>query len=179
MTVGITTPVETAAGFAFGAKRAIVANALGKIGGALTAFFLGRFIFYDTVRRELKENEFLQLVEESVTENPLLVALMVRLSPLPEPIKNLGMSVLSIKSRYFALSVLLHGFPFTCLWSFMGAETAKVVTLGAAPSSTLKVMVSASTWFGVLLSPTLIGWWVKSLRDKRAKRQAGEGKNSS
>lgn len=177
MTVGVTTPVETAAGFAFGAKRAILVNALGKSLGALVAFFLGRFIFYEFVRKQLKNNEILQLVEESISDHPLLVALMVRLSPLPEPVKNMGMSVLDVKSRYFALSVLLHGFPFTCLWSCMGAETAKVVTLGAVPSTTLKVLVSGSTWFGILVSPTLIGWWLNSLRAKRSKRLAGNDSN--
>lgn len=177
MTVGVTTPVETAAGFAFGAKRAILVNALGKSLGALVAFFLGRFIFYEFVRKQLQNNEILQLVEESISDHPLLVALMVRLSPLPEPVKNMGMSVLDVKSRYFALSVLLHGFPFTCLWSCMGAETAKVVTLGAVPSTTLKILVSGSTWFGILVSPTLIGWWLNSLRAKRSKRLAENESN--
>jgi uncharacterized membrane protein YdjX (TVP38/TMEM64 family) len=150
ITVGVTTPIETAGGFVFGAKRAIIANSFGTLGGALVAFFLGRFIFYDAAHKRLKDNEILQLVEESIEENPLLVALMVRLAPLPEPVKNLGMSVLGIKNRYFVASVFLHGFPFTVLWSCLGAETAKVVTLGAAPSATLTVLVSASTWFGTL-----------------------------
>lgn len=150
ITVGVTTPIETAGGFVFGAKRAIVANAFGTLGGALVAFFLGRFIFYEAAHKRLKDNEILQLVEESIEENPLLVALMVRMSPLPEPVKNLGMSVLGIKNRYFVASVFLHGFPFTVLWSCLGAETAKVVTMGVAPSATLTILVSGSTWFGKL-----------------------------
>ena len=156
MTVGVTTPIETAGGFVFGAKRAILANTFGTLGGALVAFFLGRFIFYETAHKHLKDNEILQLVEESIEENPLLVALMVRMSPLPEPVKNLGMSVLGIKKRFFVASVILHGFPFTVLWSCLGAETAKVVTQGVAPSATLTVMVSASTWFGKSLSSCLL-----------------------
>jgi uncharacterized membrane protein YdjX (TVP38/TMEM64 family) len=149
ITVGITTPVETAAGFAFGAKRAILANAIGTIGGALIAFLLGRFIVYDAVQEKMNDNEIMTLVGESVTERPLLVALMVRLSPLPEPVKNLGMSVLDIKTRFFALSVLLHGLPFTCLWSCMGAEMARVISLGVAPSAKLKALISGTTWFGM------------------------------
>jgi hypothetical protein len=37
ITVGVTTPIETAGGFVFGAKRAIVANAFGTLGGAHVA----------------------------------------------------------------------------------------------------------------------------------------------
>ena len=148
MTVGVTTPIETAAGFVFGARRAIPMNLVGKLGGDVTAFLLGRFIFYETVRDRLKNNELLQLVEESIADHPLLVAFMVRLLPLPEVVKNLGMSVLEVKSRYFVLSVLLHGVPFTCLWSCMGAETARSLLKGSSPSTTLKLLVTGSTWFG-------------------------------
>ena len=152
MTIGVTTPVETAAGFVFGARRAIPMNFVGKLGGAVTAFLLGRFIFYETVRDRLKDNEMLQLVEESIADHPLLVAVMVRLLPLPEVVKNLGMSVLHVKSRYFVLSVLLHGVPFTCLWSCMGAETAQSLLKGSSPSTTLKLLVTGSTWFGTSFS---------------------------
>lgn len=148
MTVGITTPVEIAAGFCFGAKRALLAGGCGKIGGALTAFFLGRYVYYERAHKKLQNNELLQLVEESTTEHPFLVAIMTRLSPMPELVKNVGMSIVDIQANYFAMALLLHGITFTCLWSWMGAETARTALGGSKPSRALKIVVSGMTWFG-------------------------------
>jgi len=147
MTVGMTTPIETAAGMAFGVKKGILANAIGKIGCAVTAFFLGRFILFDYVHKKLSSNEMLTLVEESIQEHPLGVALLFRLSPLPEFVKNFGLSVLPIKSRFFFAALLLHGLPFTCLWTCLGAETSRVMR-GGNPSATLKILISGVSWFG-------------------------------
>ena len=147
MTAGITTPVETAAGIAFGVKKGIICNAIGKTGGAILSFLLGRYLLYKYVHKKLKDNELLGLVDESIEENPLGVSLMMRFSPLPEFAKNFGLSILKVRTRYFALAVLLHGLPFTCLWTSMGAETASIMR-GAAPSRTLKILMTGVTWFG-------------------------------
>mmetsp|Transcript_399 Transcript_399/g.548 ORF Transcript_399/g.548 Transcript_399/m.548 type:complete len:357 (-) Transcript_399:168-1238(-) len=176
MTAGLTTPVETAAGVAFGVKNGIIASAIGKLGGALTTFLLGRYIFYDKVHSKLKDNELLKLIESSIAETPMRVALLTRFSPLPEFVKNCGMAVLPLKLPYFTASIILHGFTFTCLWTYVGAETAKVMR-GAAPSSSLKALATGVTLLE-FVSPTLIGLWVKSLRDKQLKlrKQEEEGK---
>lgn len=146
MTVGITTPLETAAGIAFGAKKGIICNAIGKIGGAVLSFVLGRQILYKYVHRKLKNNEILNLVEESIEEHPLGVSLMMRFSPLPEFAKNFGLSILKVRARWFAVAVLLHGLPFTCLWTSVGAETASIMR-GGASSTTLKFLLTGVTWF--------------------------------
>eukprot|EP00568_Trieres_chinensis_P000256 CAMPEP_0183307644 /NCGR_PEP_ID=MMETSP0160_2-20130417/18489_1 /TAXON_ID=2839 ORGANISM="Odontella Sinensis, Strain Grunow 1884" /NCGR_SAMPLE_ID=MMETSP0160_2 /ASSEMBLY_ACC=CAM_ASM_000250 /LENGTH=331 /DNA_ID=CAMNT_0025471271 /DNA_START=69 /DNA_END=1061 /DNA_ORIENTATION=- len=158
--VGITTPVETAAGMAFGVKRGIVASAVGKIGGAVTAYFIGHLFLQDFVREKLKDNEMMDLVEDSIQQNPIGVALIWRFSFLPEFVKNFGLSVLPLKPIHFVTAVVLHGFPFTCLWTFLGAETgalARGVVL--EPSRTLKMLVSGVYIFGFFVSPTLVGLW--------------------
>lgn len=169
MTVGITTPVETAAGIAFGLKKGIVCNAIGKISGAFLSFVLGRYFFYQYVHKKLQKNELLELVEESIEEHPLGVSLMVRFSPLPEFAKNFGLSILKVRARWFAAAIILHGLPFTCLWTCLGAETASVMR-GAMPSSTFKLLMTGVTWFGFLVSPTMIGLWINSLREKKKQR---------
>jgi uncharacterized membrane protein YdjX (TVP38/TMEM64 family) len=99
------------------------------------------------VHRKLKDNELLQLVDESIEDNPIGVSLMVRFAPLPEFVKNFGLSVLNVKARYFVLAVVVHGVPFTCLWTCLGAETARVMR-GGIPSTTMKMLLSGVTWFG-------------------------------
>jgi uncharacterized membrane protein YdjX (TVP38/TMEM64 family) len=147
MTAGVTTPMETAAGLAFGVRNGIICNAIGKTTGAVFSFLLGRHYLFNYVDRNLKNNELLQLVEESIEDNPLGVSLMVRFAPLPEFAKNFGLSVLKVKTRYFLLAVLVHGVPFTCLWTCLGAETGRVMR-GGIPSTTMKMLLSGVTWFG-------------------------------
>jgi uncharacterized membrane protein YdjX (TVP38/TMEM64 family) len=147
MTAGITTPVETAAGLAFGVRNGLLCNIIGKTGGAILSFLLGRHFLSTYVNRKLKHNELLQLVDESIEDNPIGVSLMVRFAPLPEFVKNFGLSVLNVKVRYFILAVVVHGIPFTCLWTCLGAETARVMR-GGIPSTTMKMLLSGVTWFG-------------------------------
>lgn len=84
LVVGVTTPVETAAGMAFGFQRGIIANAIGKTSGAILAFLMGRFVLKDYVSDKLQDNEYMGLVKDSITKNPIRVALIWRFSFLPE-----------------------------------------------------------------------------------------------
>lgn len=170
--VGVTTPVETAAGMAFGLKKALFANAIGKTSGAVCAFLLGRFILNDYVSQKLDGNEYLDLVKYSIVKNPIKVALIWRFSFLPEQVKNFGLAVLPLKTWQFVTAVLMHGFPFTCLWSFLGNEMGLVVRgVVSEPSRILKVLMSGVYVFGFFISPALVGAWVKGLRDEKVKRE--------
>lgn len=170
MTLGITTPVETAAGMAFGIKGGILASGAGKILGCWLTFVLARYAFADAVREKVKDNELLGLMEESIRETPLKVALLCRFSPLPELVKNAGMGVMPVPNAAFLTSILLHGFSFTCLWTCMGAETARVLR-GLPPSRALKLLLTGATWIG-FGAPVLIGLWIKSLKDKQKARHS-------
>lgn len=172
MTLGITTPIETAAGVAFGAVPGILASGSGKFLGALFTFLLARYKYAKTVRKKMERNELLSLMEESVEETPFRVALLCRFSPLPELVKNAGMGVLPVPKRSFIASLIIHGFSFTCLWSFMGAETANVLR-GGPPSSALKALMTGATWIG-FGAPVFIGLWIKSLKDKQKARRERE-----
>lgn len=173
MTVGITTPVETAAGMAFGVRQGILCNALGKIGGATMSFILGRHYLNKYVNRKLADNEIVQLVQESIEETPLGISLLFRFAPLPEFAKNFGLSILPVKMRWFVLAVLLHGLPYTCLWTCMGAETARVMR-GGVPSATFGLILTCVTWFGILVPPPIIGLWLKGLREKQQKQNSSK-----
>jgi len=170
ITVGITTPVETAAGMAFGLKKGIISNSVGKTSGAVCAFLLGRFVLKDYVTNKLEGNEYLDLVQYSIRKNPIRVALIWRFSFLPEFLKNFGLAILPVKTWQFVTAVLMHGFPFTMLWTFMGNEMGSVVRGTAKPSGILKVLISAVYVFGFFISPTLVALWVKSLRDEKKQR---------
>lgn len=170
MTLGMTTPVETSAGMAFGAVPAILASGFAKFAGALLTFLLARYKYKDQVQKKMEGNELLELMEESIRETPFRVALLCRFSPLPEFVKNAGMGVMPVPRRWFIASLIVHGFSFTCLWTCMGAETANVLR-GLPPSSTLKYLITGATWIG-FGAPVGIALWIKSLKDKQRQRRA-------
>ena len=90
MTVGVTTPIETAGGAAFPLGRAISLSAIGKIGGAVLQYMLAKYLFSNLARERLKDNEWMDKIKCSFGNNPLGVALIWRFSPLPEFVKNVG-----------------------------------------------------------------------------------------
>ncbi|KAL7487612.1 hypothetical protein ACHAW6_013668 [Cyclotella cf. meneghiniana] len=163
MTVGVTTPVETAAGMAFPLVKSIPLSAIGKIGGAFLQYSLSKYIFRDWARHKMKGNEWMQKIDASFRCHPFRVALIWRFSPLPEFVKNIGPSLVpTLKTRYQILATLVHGLPFTVLWSIMGNEAAEVAR-GKGASVVLKRMVAVISWIGLFVSPTLFGWWIKGL----------------
>ena len=169
--VGVTTPVETAAGMAFGFQKGILANAVGKTSGAILSFLIGRFVLKDYVTGKLQDNEYMDLVKHSITERPIRVALIWRFSFLPEQIKNFGLAILPVQTWQFVTAVLLHGFPFTLLWTFMGNEMGLVVKgVVDQPSKILKLLIVGVNVLGFFVSPSLVAMWVKGLRDEKIKR---------
>jgi hypothetical protein len=83
-TLGLSTiPVETAAGMVFGWTGALLSG-LGKLLGACLAFWLGKTALRDFVQRKLGDNSFLKLVKSSTTDNPPLVACLIKFSCFPE-----------------------------------------------------------------------------------------------
>jgi len=171
ITVGVTTPIETAAGMAFGLKHGIIANAIGKTSGAIIAFLLGKYVFKDFVEKKLEGNELMELVKDSIVKHPVRVSLIWRFSFLPEQIKNFGLAVLPVKTWQFISAVLMHGFPFTLLWTFVGNEMGLIVRgVMDSPSRTLKVLISGVYVFGFFISPSMVGLWVKGLRDEKMKK---------
>lgn len=175
--VGVTTPVETAAGMAFGVKKGIIANVIGKTGGAICAFLLGRYVLKDFVKQKLQGNEYMDLVQDSIVKNPLRVSLIWRFSFFPEQVKCFGLAVLPVKLWQYILAVLIHGVPFTLLWTVLGNEMGLIVrgTI-AKPTKVLKILIGGVYLFGFFISPSLVGMWIKGLRDAKLEKDSNNKK---
>ena len=127
ITIGVTTPIETAAGMAFPLRRAIPLSAMGKIGGAFVQYTLAKYLFRDYARKKMKDNKWMSKIEASFKHHPYRVALIWRFSPLPEFVKNIGPALVpTLRTPYQILAILSHGLPFTLLWSVIGNEAAVV-----------------------------------------------------
>lgn len=165
---------------AFGLRNGIAANAIGKSSGAIVAFLLGRFVLRGVVEKKLEGNEYLSLVQDSIVKNPIRVALIWRFSFLPEQMKNFGLAVLPVKIWQFVCALLLHGFPFTLLWTFLGNEMGLIVRgVVDSPSRTLKILMSWVYIFGFFISPSLVGFWIKGLRDGKIQKEKSNNTSST
>mmetsp|Transcript_17181 Transcript_17181/g.38697 ORF Transcript_17181/g.38697 Transcript_17181/m.38697 type:complete len:126 (-) Transcript_17181:128-505(-) len=88
-----------------------------------------------------------------------------------EFVNNYGMAKLDVRFRYFGGAVALHRLLVTVLWSYRGDNTAAVIQR-TEPSALLKMLVAGVLSFGFIVSPILIGLWIKSLHGKQKKRNS-------
>ncbi len=170
-----TIPVETAAGMAFGWERGLAASGAGKMLGAVAAFSLGRSVLADWVRSRLGDNSILQLIDGSVAAHPLKVSFLLKYSCFPEMIKNFGSATLKpIRLWMFILATAVHGWSFTMLWTYLGLDTAKRLKNEAMPPDrVLHAALVAAMLVGIVISPLLMAWWVRDMRNQAKLKQHG------
>ena len=89
-----TMPIETVAGMAFGMKKGLSANAIGRISGAVLAYIICHRFLEDYVIARMGDSDLFELVQSAVAEKPFRTTLLVRFAPIPELAKNLGLSIL-------------------------------------------------------------------------------------
>jgi len=167
-TMGMSTiPVETAAGMVFG-WSGFYWSGIGKLLGACLAFGLGRGALSSVVEKKLSSNTFLNLVQTSTEDNPLLVVILIKLSCFPETVKNFGSSMLKpIRWWMFVLGTAVHGWTFTALWTYLGVDTAARLkdTEGLLPpNQRLKILLTLALINGCVVSPLSMVYWMRTLK---------------
>jgi uncharacterized membrane protein YdjX (TVP38/TMEM64 family) len=171
-----TIPVETAAGMVFGFRKAAVASLVGKVTGATAAYLLGRSMRDRLLERPaFAKNTVFQLLnakdsEDQRTHPPLLTAFLMKFSCFPELLKNLGSSLIPvIRLWMFLLVTVVHGGTFTCVWTWLGVDTAKRIHAELPANRPLQVTLVVAAIVGMGLTPLVMAWWIRDL-----KRAAGE-----
>jgi uncharacterized membrane protein YdjX (TVP38/TMEM64 family) len=165
-----TVPVETAAGMVFG-WSGLYLSGTGKLLGACLAFGLGRGALSSVIEKKLSSNNFLNLVQTSTEDNPLLVVILMKLSCFPETVKNFGSSLLKpIQWWMFVLATAVHGLTFTALWTYLGVDTAARLkdTEGLLPpDQRLKILLTLALINGCVISPLSMFYWMRTLKQKQ------------
>jgi len=124
-----TTPMEIACGFVFGFRRCILANTLGKTGGSLVAFALGRALLGPAVLERMSARAahagLVARVTRAITRHPLKATFLFRLLPMPLSLKNYTLSALpracGVTLRRFALATFAVNLPYTLAWGAIGS----------------------------------------------------------
>ncbi len=167
-----TSVVETAAGMAFGFRDAFVCSFLGKSCGSSLAFVLGRTLLSDVVSQKVEGIESFSLIERGVRLHPIRSAFIVRYSPLPQIVKNFGISMTKpVTYPMFFLTVVVHGLPFSLLWAALGYDSSvrlRASQMGEIVPTNyiLNGLLVFVTVFGFVFSPAITGWWLADLRNK-------------
>ena len=173
---GLTTlPVESSAGMAFGWRKGLLLNAMGKLSGSLLAYGVGRLFLEEYVVSTLEgKNEVFGLVETAVAKKPYRTSVLVRFFPFPELVKNLGLSILPpVQLGVFLAATITHTFPFTLLWTWLGCDTfSHMRDASLAPNKALAAVLVAVTAFGVFGSPALAALFVRSMKLEHDKATA-------
>ena len=103
-----------------------------------------------------------QSLDKMIRSNPLRSTVLIRMSVLPELVKNYILaSYGSLPLPTFYLGVLLHGGPYSLLWSYLGSELAGGGS--GEMGTTVKVLVGAFGIAGLVGSPVLIAKYTKDL----------------
>ncbi|GAB9477189.1 Membrane protein [Globisporangium polare] len=166
---------EIAAGSLFGIPVGVVVSVVGKTGGGVLAFLVGRYF----LRRHL--GAYLQTrfrafrvmceVLQSCDWKPLF---LVQISGLPNALKCYGLAITSVPLWRFALTAFVGGIPYSLVWTFIGKQTQNLL---ASTATSAKKKVSAPQLLlmvaGIvltLLALATLTWYTKKLMHEHQQR---------
>lgn len=162
---------EIAAGSLFGIPVGIVVSIVGKTGGGVLAFLVGRYF----LRRHLgayltsRCRTFRVMCEvlQSYDWKPLF---LVQVSGLPNALKCYGLAITSVSLWRFTLTSFVGGIPHSLVWTFIGKQTQDLLASTAASStkkiSTPQLLLMVGGLLLTLLALATLTWYTKKLMHK-------------
>jgi uncharacterized membrane protein YdjX (TVP38/TMEM64 family) len=125
---------ETIGGTLFGFIHGGQMILIGKTGGSLLAFLMGRSLGKEMIGGYLKKNfpAFRAVLEVLKTSGwkPLI---LIQLSSLPNIVKCYGLAITDTSARDFCVSSMLGGLPHAIIWSYIGSQAKDFVSGEGGP----------------------------------------------
>lgn len=147
------TILSVAAGFLFGIVKGYVAVALGSVLGASSAFWIGRTVGRDWIRRKVEGNAKFEAIDHAVAQNGFKIVLLTRLSPVfPFNLQNFAYGVTGVSFRDYFWASLAGMAPGTVLIVYVGSAMKSLaeVFAGSTASTPLQRVV-----YGIGLAATV------------------------
>ena len=167
LTLGAGASFAAALGFSLGILVASISVFIGASVGSILAFFLGRYVLHDFVQtRLIQKVDIFQAVDDAITEVPLTIMLLLRLSPLvPFNALNYIMSGTNIPTQSYVVG-LLGMIPATVAYVFVGASIHGAATAGMESNSVNTILFSVG---GVtaFVAVVLISYFAKKKLQQR------------
>lgn len=174
-----TTPIELAAGYAFGFGYGFLVDCIAKLIGAALSFFLGRYCLRKCATDDMFEGEKGKLfaaIDATLTNNKdsensyesFKLLLLIQLAYIPVSIKNYGLSFTSVSFTSFITSALIGETPGTLAVTWTGSTTRDLVGLmsGEKSSSQTQIIVLILGLFCLVLCMVILGIRIKKKLDQ-------------
>lgn len=111
----------------FGFSLGLLINFLASMIGGLLAFFIGRYLFKETVSNIIMKNKVTRELESALKEEGFKLSFLVRLSPLiPDEWLNYLLSISPLSTKDFILSNSAS-IVYSLVYAYYGAILGKVV----------------------------------------------------
>ena len=155
LTLGAGASFSAALGFSTGVIVASVSVFVGASIGAILAFLLGRYVLHDFVQKTfIKKFALMQAIDDAITEVPMTVMILLRLSPLvPFNALNYIMSGTNIPTKSYVVG-LLGMIPATVAFVILGASihgAADAGVQGQSVNTVLFVVGGACAFLAVIV----------------------------
>ena len=126
------TILTIAAGFVFGLPIGVGLVSLSSVLGAVSAFFVGRYLARDWVRARVASMPRFEALDRATHKDGFLIVLLVRLSPLfPFNATNYGFGLTAVRFRDFFLASWIGMLPGTILYVYIGTLALDLTELVA------------------------------------------------
>lgn len=166
---------EIAAGSLFGIPVGVVVSVVGKTGGGVLAFLVGRYFLRRHVGAYLynRSRAFRVMCEvlQSCDWKPLF---LVQVSGLPNALKCYGLAITNVSLWRFALTAFVGGIPHSLVWTFIGKQTqdllASTATSAKKKISTPQLLLMIGGLLLTLLALATLTWYTKKLMHKHQQR---------
>ena len=146
-------------GFLLGIGWGLVVVSAGSTLGALAAFFVGRTLARDRVRRWIAGHPRFRAVDRAVATGGLSIVLLARLSPVfPYNFLNYALALTGVRLRDYALGSWVGMLPGTLLYGYLGSTAQALAVLEAGGRER-----SALEWAAFLLglvATAVLAWTV-------------------
>ncbi len=126
-----------AAGFLFGLAKGYVAVAVGSVLGASAAFWIGRTVGRDWVRRKIEGNAKFAALDRAVAQNGFKIVLLTRLSPaFPFNLLNFAYGVTGVGFRDYFWASLVGMAPGSVMYVYLGSAMKNLAEVFAGSTAT-------------------------------------------
>ena len=144
------------AGFLYGRIAGTLLVAASATATACLAFWLGRTLFRERVRKRIEADERLRAVDAAIGAQGFRMVLLLRLSPLfPFNLLNYSLGATQVSFRAYLLASLIGMLPGTFLFVSLGAAATSAAQLQGgvhAPSAALWVGIAATIAVALLIT---------------------------
>lgn len=124
------TVLETLTGSLFGVGYGVAVILIGKTGGSLVAFSIGRNLGKEVIGDYLA-NKFptFRALSDVLNGSSWKPLLLFQLSSLPNMLKCYALAMTNVSRWRFALSSMIGGSPYAFIWAYIGDEASDLALL--------------------------------------------------